>query len=288
MVRQSGFTVLHSHGYKSDIMGLLAGRFAGAKVISTPHGWSKENDRKLRLYERISKVCFKFFDRVCPLSQSLYDGLCVDGIEASRMTLVLNGVDIQEIDEAPAKAKANERKRIGYIGQFVEGKGLDDLVEAFFRLNRHDCELFMIGDGAFRERILCCIESRNGPSAVYCPGYTTRRLEDLKAFDVFVLPSLSEGIPRCVMEAQAAGVPVVATDIEGIRDLVRTEQTGLLVPPHNPAALAEAINRILNSPELATRLAAGGRALIEERFSAAKMAAQYESLYLSLSKNAAT
>lgn len=283
MLRQSGVTVLHAHGYKSDVMGLLAGRLAGTKIISTPHGWSKEKDKKLALYEGLGKLSLKFFDRVCPLSPSLYDGLRADGVEASRMTLVLNGVDIQEIDEAPAKAKTNGRKRIGYIGQFIERKNLDDLVEAFSRLRRNDCDLHLIGDGPCREKILRGIASRNGNVAIYCPGYAARRLEELKAFDVFVLPSLLEGIPRSIMEAQAAGVPVVATDIDGVRDLVKADKTGLLVPPRNPAALAEAINRVLNSPELAAQLAKAGKALIEERFSAAKMAAQYEGLYQSLS-----
>jgi glycosyltransferase involved in cell wall biosynthesis len=97
------------------------------------------------------------------------------------------------------------------------------------------------------------------------------------------LPSLSEGIPRCIMEAHAARVPVVATDIEGVRDLVRPSQTGLLVPPRNPTALAEAINRTLNAPEFAAKLVTAGRKLVEEHFSAATMAAEYESLYLSLS-----
>jgi glycosyltransferase involved in cell wall biosynthesis len=283
IVRQNRFAVLHSHGYKSDIVGLIAGRLAATKVISTPHGWTKEKDKKLLLYERLGRACLKFFDRVCPLSASLYDGLCARDIKKSRMTLILNGVDIREIDEAPVKAKSNGKKRIGYVGQFLERKNLDDLVEAFFRLERSDCELYLIGDGPCREKILRRIESQNGQSAVYCPGYAANRLEDLKGFDVFVLPSLLEGIPRCIMEAHAAGIPVVATDIEGVRDLVKSEQTGLLVPPRNPAALAEAINRILNSSDLATRLAAGGRKLIEERFSAAKMAAQYETLYLSMS-----
>jgi glycosyltransferase involved in cell wall biosynthesis len=281
MLRRDGIGILHSHGFKSDVMGLIAGQVAGTRIISTPHGWSKEQDRKLLFYERMSKACFKFCDRVCPLSQSLYNGLLDDGIKQSRMTLIMNGVDIREIDETPSKTKANGKKRIGYIGQFVEGKALDDLVAAFFRLGRNDCELYLIGDGPCRETILRRVQSKNG-SAVYCPGYTTQRLEDLKSLDVFVLPSLSEGIPRCIMEAHAARVPVVGTDIEGVRDLVKSEQTGLLVPPRNPAALAEAINRILNSPELAAKFAAGGRKLIEEKFSAARMAAEYERLYLSL------
>jgi glycosyltransferase involved in cell wall biosynthesis len=286
MFRQRKFTILHSHGYKSDIMGLIAGRLAGIKIVSTTHGWSKEKDKKLLLYERVDTACLKLFDCVCPLSASLYAGLRDGGVETSKMKLIANGVDIGEIDEVRVVAKVNGKRRIGYIGQFIERKNLEDLIEAFFRLQRSDCELFLIGDGPCREEILRRIEARSGQSSVYCPGYTARRLEDLKSFDVFVLPSLLEGIPRCIMEAQAAGVPIVAADIDGVRDLVKSDQTGLLVPPGNPTALAEAINRILNSPALAAKLSAAGRKLVEECFSASKMAAEYENLYLSLSEDA--
>jgi glycosyltransferase involved in cell wall biosynthesis len=104
----------------------------------------------------------------------------------------------------------------------------------------------------------------------------------LKGFDVFVLPSLLEGIPRCLMEAHAATVPVVGTDIDGTRDLVIHEQTGLLVPPRRPDLLAQAMNRILESPELARRLAAAGRNLVGESFSAARMAMEFQAVYASL------
>jgi glycosyltransferase involved in cell wall biosynthesis len=282
-LRHNGVTVVHAHGFKSDVMGLLAGRMAGVKIVSTPHGWSKEKDKKLALYEALGKLSLRFVDQVCPLSQSLHDGLVAGKIQPSKMTLILNGVDIREIDETPAKAKINGRKRIGYIGQFIERKNLDDLVEAFCRLGRSDCELYLIGDGPCREEIVRLVAARNGDGGIFCPGYISDRLAHLKGFDVFVLPSLLEGIPRCIMEAQAAGVPVVATDIEGVRDLVKADKTGLLVPPRNPAALAQAIERILDAPELAVKLAKAGRALIEERFSAAAMAAEYEDLYQSLS-----
>jgi glycosyltransferase involved in cell wall biosynthesis len=202
------------------------------------------------------------------------------------MNLILNGTDIDEIDEIPALPRPNGKKRIGYIGQFIERKNLEALVEAFFCLERDDCELFLIGDGPSRERVLQSVRSRREQSRVHCPGYSPRRLEELKCFDVFVLPSIMEGLPRCVMEAQAAGVPVVATDIDGTRELVKPWQTGLLVPPGNPVALAEAINCILDSPEVAAKLSGAARKLVEQRFSAARMAAEYENVYLSLAPTA--
>jgi glycosyltransferase involved in cell wall biosynthesis len=285
MIRERRFTVLHSHGYKSDIIGLSAGRLSGTKTISTPHGWSKSADKKVALYEKIDRLCLRFFDYVCPLSSGLYEGLYGAGIKKSRLKLIMNGVDIQEIDETWGSARTNGKKRIGYIGQFIEGKSLEDLIDAFFRLHRDDCELYLIGDGPCRERLFRYVEARNGQSRVYFTGYSVQRLQQLKSFDVFVLPSLSEGLPRCIMEAHAAKVPVVATDIEGVRPLVNPNDSGLLVPPRDRDALAKAINRVLNSPESARRLADRGRQIIEERFSAATMAAQYQKLYLSFSNS---
>ena len=282
LVRQSGTKILHSHGYKSDVMALIAGTLAGIKVVSTSHGWSKERDKKLVIYEQLDKICLRFFDHLCPLSTDLYSGFRRAGIIPSKITLIQNGVDIQEIDEAPLKPGTNGKKRIGFIGQFIERKRVEDLIDAFFLLRRTDCELFLIGDGPCRQNIFHRIHSRNGDSLVHCPGFSTNRLEYLKGFDLFVLPSLIEGIPRCIMEAHAARVPVVGTDIAGTRELVKHEQTGLLAPPRNPAKLAEAMDRILESPELGAKLASAGRKLVEEEFSAEKMAKRYEAFYFSL------
>jgi len=281
-LRDLGCCILHSHGYKSDVLGLMAAKLARLKIVSTPHGWSKEADRKLRFYQWLGNISLKFMDRVCPLSRSLHDELRQIGINNERMTMIRNGVDILEIDNAEQIGSKNGKKRIGFIGMLIESKGLNDLVDAFFLMNRSDCELFIIGEGPCRESVLKRFSASDKASMVHCPGYVTNRLEYLKSFDLLVLPSLSEGIPRCVMEAQAAKVPVVGTDIEGIRNLVTHEQSGLLVPPRSPALLATAIGRILDFPELAANFAHEGRKRVEAQFSAARMAAEYECLYFSL------
>ena len=279
LLRRDGIEILHSHGYKSDLVGLATARLAGMKVISTPHGWSKESDIKLRAYQKLGEFALGYMDRVCPLSPGLHDALIRTGIETSRITMIRNGVDVSEVDEASKIVKTNGRKRIGFMGMLIESKGLDDLIEAFFLLQRADCELFLIGDGPCRDKVLRRFHSANKLSVVHCPGYGSNRLEYLQSFDLLVLPSLSEGIPRSIMEAHAARIPIVGTDIEGIRNLVQHEQSGLLVPPRNPPLLAKAIERTLDCPELASTFGSNGRALVELQFSAAKMAKEYESVY---------
>jgi glycosyltransferase involved in cell wall biosynthesis len=286
LFRKEGYHIVHTHGHKSDLVGLAAARLAKLKILSTPHGWSKEADLKLKIYETIGTFSLRLMDRVCPLSPELHQALRRRGVRESKISLIRNGVDLAEIASASRVEKPTLKKRIGFIGKLVESKGVLDLVDAFFLLNRVDCELFLLGDGPCLDRSRHRFRLAGQEQLLYCPGFVPNRLDYLKSFDVFVLPSHSEGTPRCVMEAQASEIPIVGTDIDGIRNLITHEHSGLLVPPKNPKALAEAINRILSSPELALNLVEESRKIVENRFSAAIMAKSYESLYGFLSPNA--
>ena len=282
LVRRGGWDLVHSHGYKSDLLGLVAAKLSGVRILSTPHGWSKEADKKLRCYQALGTIALRSMDRVCPLSPGLHDVLREMGVKSAHITMIRNGVDISEIDDAANFGKDNGKKRIGFIGMLIESKGVEDLVDAFLLLRRSDCELFLIGEGPCRDSVLRRFSSIRKESIIHCPGYVSNRLEYLKSFDLLVLPSWSEGIPRCVMEAHAARIPVVGTDVEGIRNLVKHEHNGLLVPPRNPSLLAKAIERMLDCPELGAKFARQGRKMIESQFSAARMSKEYESLYSAL------
>ena len=116
---------------------------------------------------------------------------------------------------------------------------------------------------------------------IFC-GFKPDRLSFLKGFDVFVLPSRSEGTPRCLMEAMSAGIPVVASDIPGCRNLVDGKTTGLLFPPNNPKRLADSIKQLCSDTELRGKICHEGRAFIQNNFSATRMAQQYEYLFIDL------
>ena len=113
-------------------------------------------------------------------------------------------------------------------------------------------------------------------------GFRKDRLALLKGLDVFVLPSRLEGIPRCLMEAMAAGVPVIASDIPGCNDLVIDHETGILFPVNDAQALAEKVRELAVNHALRGSLAKAAREFVEQNFSATRMAREYESLYLSL------
>ena len=163
--------------------------------------------------------------------------------------------------------------------------GLDVLLNAVAKYSEPHWQVAIIGQGEQLPELKSMVHRLDIIRQVKFFGFRLDRLAFLKGFDIFVLPSRSEGIPRCLMEAMAAGVPVVASDIPGCRYLVDGKITGLLVQPDQPKQLADAIKRVASDPMLRYRLRRSGRDFIHHRFSAARMAEEYEELFFSLHRN---
>ena len=281
-VRERRLHILHSHGYKADLIALFAAKFSGARVVSTPHGWSREHDRQLMLYESLDRRLLRFFDCISPLSPDLRDGLQRCGVRERKVRMILNGVDIEEVDSvAPTVTREPAGTVIGYVGQLIRRKNVECLILAFHQLAalRDDVRLLIVGEGPSSEHLQELVSSLNLSRRVGFTGYRGDAIALMKTFDLFVLPSWEEGIPRCLMEAMAAGVPVVGSDIPGNRDLIEHEVTGLLFPPDSPERLQEAILSTVERPERAKDMAHRARAKIERRFSARRMADDYAALY---------
>jgi glycosyltransferase involved in cell wall biosynthesis len=284
-IRANSIQVLHTHFYKTDIIGLLAGQGTSCKLLTTPHGWSTHAGLALRLYEALDRKIFRFFDAVAPLSPALATELAP--YAGSKLHYIQNGVDIDEIDDttsiAPEVAAWKQRNEyvIGYVGQLITRKGIDTLIKAFAQMTMTNSRLVLIGEGPQRGEMEILARTLGVTSRVEFLGYRTDRISLLRGFDVFALPSLLEGIPRCLMEAMAAGVPIVATDIPGCRELIEPDLSGILVPPGNDTELASAMKR-LSDPALRAMYASAARARVMEHFSAAAMARAYTRLYTDL------
>lgn len=290
-ILKNDIDIIHAHHYKTDIIGLLATRGTSCKIVSTPHGWTKQPGLKLWVYEIFDRLIFPFFDAIAPLSENLYKSLSsIPGIK-NKLYYIKNGVDINEIDNV--KEGANEMyslKRdgafiVGYIGRLVSGKGLDILLNAVAKYGEPHWIVAIIGEGELLSELKAMARRLNISSQVKFFGFRPDRLSFLKGFDIFVLPSRSEGIPRCLMEAMAAGVPVVASDIPGCRHLIDGKTTGLLFRLDEPKQMADSIKRISSDPILRESLSRDGRKLIQYHFSAARMAKEYEELFFRLYKS---
>ena len=289
IIKSRNIDIIHTHGYKSDILGLLAARKAGIKIVSTPHGFSNNVGWKLRLFIRLGLFALKFVDKVAPLSEQLVFDLKRYGIKDKQLRFIENGVDLTEL--APYRKtlpvqdfSAASGLHLGYVGQLIPRKGLADLLQAFNLLWQRfpDSKLTLIGEGSQRSELEALAKTLPAASAISFLGFRGDRIVLLKDFDAFALTSSLEGIPRCLMEAMAVGVPVVAYDIPGVDQLITHESTGLLAPLGDWQQLANHLIRLAAEPALANKISLAARQLVDQRFSAARMANEYQQLFLEL------
>jgi glycosyltransferase involved in cell wall biosynthesis len=285
--------ILHTHGYKTDIIGLLATWRTPCRLVSTPHGWSLQASLKLKLYEGIDRAIFPFFDAVVPLSIDIFNGLkALPGLRR-KLHMIHNCLDISEIDAVQgitdeiAAWKAEGNFVVGYIGQLIARKGLTTLFEAFRRMNTHQKKMAILGEGDQRQELeeLAIKLQINKDVAFF--GFRDDRLAFLKGFDVFVLPSRLEGIPRCLMEAMAARIAVVASDIPGCTDLIKQDQTGLLFYPDDVESLTACLAKCMDL-DVRKELGRNGRDFIMANYSAAIMAKKYQNLYTQIMADSTT
>lgn len=280
--------IIHTHGYKTDLIGLLAARGSSCKAVSTPHGWTKEPDFKLRCYETMDRMLFPFFHAVVPLSRAMAEQLQALPLLGNKLRMIDNGVDIHEIEAVETVADAILRWKqegglvAGYIGRLICGKGIETLLASLALHGMERWRLALIGDGEQREEFEALASRLGLGERVAFFGFRPDRLSFLRGFDAFVLPSESEGIPRCLMEAMAARVPVVASDIPGCRFLVDHRRTGLLFETSNAEALANSLSSLVSDAQGTRRLVEAAYEHVITHYSARRMASEYTLLYESL------
>lgn len=285
VIRERNIDVIHTHGYKSDILGLIAARRTGIACVSTPHGFSGKVGLKMGMFIKVGTHLLRYFDQVAPLSDELVGDMKRVGVPESKTRFIRNGVDLKEIDaslrEVPAMGQCEGVRKVGFIGQIIPRKGIGDLLEVFNQLYAADpsIELDLVGDGRQRVELEGKAKALPSSQAIHFLGFRSDRLALLSGFSLFVMTSSLEGIPRCMMEAMAVGVPVVAYDIPGVDQLIEHRRTGLLAPLGDKVALAACCRELLENPRLARELVSNARNLIEERYSAARMAREYEGLF---------
>ncbi len=285
--RRHGFDVVHTHTPKAGLIGPLAARLAGVpKVVHTIHGLLF-HDRMPRwrrwlfwLPERFTASCAKYL-----LSQSREDvevalrtHLCRPG----KIEWLGNGIDVESFAPARVGAAGWELRRslgiadsdfvVGSVGRLVYDKGFGELFAAAESITAAHPEVKFVVIGpeehgqqndAVPAARLAALQAKG---AVRFLGWRNDTPQCYAMMDLFVLPSHREGVPRACMEASASGLPVIATDIRGCREVVKHGETGLLVPVRDPVALAAAIERLRSDRSLARAMGEAGRRHIVANF----------------------
>ncbi len=289
LIKEREIDVIHTHGYKSDIIGVWAAKKAGIPCVVTPHGFENAADLKLRTFIWLGCQAMKYADVVAPLSKQLVEDVKGFSIPNNRIQYIQNGVDLSEVEAVAKLPKDNQtdQKTIGFIGQMISRKNIRDILDIFDLLqSRHNnLRLVLLGDGDSRPELETYAKTLVNHQNIEFLGFRDDRLELLKTFDLFVMTSTLEGIPRCLMEAMAMGTPVAAYNIAGIDQLLAHEKTGLLATLGDKETLAEYWEKLLFDASFSEAISANAKAFVYEKYSAQRMASEYLELFQRLVKH---
>lgn len=292
LCRTRTFDVVHSHSWATLLPGYFGARLSRtARFVHGEHGTLYLDRPRRRLMQRL---IFNNADRCLAVSNSLVSEITAHlPLPSSKFTVITNGVDVEKFRPDPASRDTFLRSInaqgnpliIGSVGRLVQVKDYATLISAFARLGKstdHACHLVLVGDGPEREHLQELTRAENIVDQVHFLGECDAVNEILPAFDIFVLPSLQEGMSNTLLEAAACGVVTVASDIPPNREVVVDESTGLFFEVGSPDALFERLKQLVSNDAQRSQMSENSLALARNKLSLENMIHNYERLYCSL------
>jgi len=291
LIRREKIALIHSHLFTSNLWGRIAAWLTGVPIVTTEHNvdqWKKPYhfwmDRIMAGVSRkvicVSRKVEEFYLKKVPELRS-------------KTAVIYNGIDAALFKPDGKRDKARERLGIpkdrflaGTVGRLVPQKRQKDFIEAVAKLKKAGLNIggILIGDGPQRPELEKKVRALGLEREIIFTGFCDDTPALYAAMDAFVLCSEREGFPMTVLEAMAAGVPVVATDVGGVNECVEHEKTGLLIPADEPEAIVQALMRLFGSPELRDLLVKNAGERVRNDFSLMQMARRHEALYFEILK----
>lgn len=290
-LRKEKFDILHSYLFHANIIGRICGKLAGIPIIISSirvcekrrsHLWlDRITNRMVNLEICVSKEVKNFTIEKAGISEHKLE-VAENGITDIFFDAVTSCKNKKE--EIKGKLGLDNSLIVGTIARSSEQKGIEYLLHAVKRIIKQfpDITFIIAGEGLWMKKLGDLSIGLGISDKVKFLGFTDDIPEILSVMDIFVLPSLWEGMPNVVLEAMAAGKPVIATDTGGSKDIIDSNINGVLVEPGNSEALAEAILKLLGNPEQRQRLGESARETVKERFPIDKMVSKTEQIYTRL------
>lgn len=253
IVRDEGYALVHTHTPRAALVGRIAALLAGVPMVHhvhSPTARDTENAMRNRINTLMERVSLTGVARLIPVSRSLENYLRGEGWDAGRIRMVANGVPTP--GPLPARAAPAGEWVVGSVALFRPRKGIEVLLEAIATLRGQGRAVRLRAVGPFEtaayEADIRALADRLGVAdAIDWTGFTQDVNAEFARMDAFVLPSLfGEGMPMVILEAMAVGVPAVASDVEGIPEVLEHGRTGLVVPPADAASLAAALAELMD------------------------------------------
>lgn len=291
LAHRESFDVLHTHGYKGDVYAFWAMHAIDLPLVATCHNWI-EGDLALRIYGGLDRFALKRFSGVAAVSQDVQQRLIGAGVRSDRTRLIRNGVDLRALASITRDRAmlAGQSLTIGIVARLSPEKGVDIFLRAASLIAQHtpQARFLVAGDGPERGSLEALIAELHLEGRAVLLG----RQEDMPGFyaklDLLVLSSRTEGLPMALLESMASGLPVVATRVGEVPQVVQDGETGHIVPVGDATAIADAVIRMTSDPELLRHMGSRAQAYVAAHFSADRMAAEYLEFYKGVLRPAAS
>jgi glycosyltransferase involved in cell wall biosynthesis len=301
LIRRLRPDVLHTHTAKAGAVGRAAAMLSGSArppvVVHTFHGHVLQGyfgPLHTEVFRSVERTLARVSDALIAVSPQVRDDLVALGVaDTSKFAVIRLGLELEERIGAQANEGARIRTELGlagnkllvsWFGRMTEIKRVDDLLRSFAALRAQDvdADLLLVGDGPLRPSLERLAHELGLASSTHFVGFRSDVAPYYAASDIVALSSASEGTPVSIIEAQAAGLPVVATDVGGVSDVVVDGETGFLVPPDASSAFADRLARLASDAALRTEMGRRGRDRVVSRYGLTRLVDDIDRLYRTL------
>ncbi len=283
--KREGIKIICTHDYRANVIVALCALFSPVVQIVFFRGWTGEN-RKVKGYELLDRIVLRFVDKVVALSARKMAEMKRFGINEQKVVIIHNSIDVSEVgkrefaDIRHQYAVGKNKTIIGTVGRLSVEKGHRFLLEAAHKLCRkYDDVLFLIvGDGQEKQQLEEMATRLGLEENVIFTGWQDDPLSFIHSMDIFILPSLTEGLPNVLLEAAALSKPIVTTDVGGCGDIVTHEKTGLLIKAADSDQMHKALQTLLEKQQWREELGRQAYKKVKNEFSFTESVRRYEQL----------
>ena len=294
LLKKYKFDLIHTHGYRANVLGVILSKVMGLPVVSTCHGFIS-NNMNLALYNKLDRLALRCAHKIIAVSDGIKNELIRSGIHESQLLMIPNAVEVNSNNGSFTQNRRNKRQQlnitekefvVGYVGRLSEEKGVKYLIEAISML--HDLDLpvrvIIIGEGPQRKELEALVKKATIEDRIYFTGFQSDIESWLPAIDVFVLPSLTEGTPMSLLEAMAEGIPVVASSVGGVPQVIDSGVNGILVSPGKSAEINTVIQLLYKREPLRRKITEAAQETIKSKYGIKDWIGKIENVYLKSTK----
>ena len=277
-------SLLHTHNYKSDIIGAMAARLAGVPAVATAHGFT-DMDASVSFYEKLDRMFLKrFFRRVVVVTEKMLPDL-----RPEIKRVIPNGIDADGLKSDQEKRVTFRSKYsvdagdilVGTVGRLSKEKNQKMFLQAIEPVLQRDrrVKAVIVGSGPEERNLRDFARSRQIAERVIFTGNVEDMVSVYSSLDIFVISSVTEGVPLTVLEAMAFGLPVIATRVGGIPQVIEEGRSGILIDARDTEALRKTIDGLIHEPSQGQRLGETAQSIIRKNHSLERMCSGYRKVY---------